>query len=120
VNTPVQTATPPSLRQPFEYLEEIVNILKTAFPLLALTMETFVDQIHTRFKATPDEDAYRFTSILLTEAITVRLVKSLKLFLILEQAYTQRVNSNIEDGSIPIQCATNAARFSANVAGLVR
>jgi transformation/transcription domain-associated protein len=73
MSSSMQAATPLSLRQPFEYLEEIVNILKTAFPLLALTMETFVDQIHTRFKATTDEDAYRFTSILLTEAITVLL-----------------------------------------------
>jgi transformation/transcription domain-associated protein len=64
-------STPASLRQPYEHIEEIVNILKSAFPLLALTMETFVDQIHTRFKATPDEDTYRFTSILVNEAITV-------------------------------------------------
>jgi transformation/transcription domain-associated protein len=65
--------TPPSLRQPFEYLEEIVNILKTAFPLLALTMETFVDQVQSRFKNSPDEDCYRYSTILLTESISVRL-----------------------------------------------
>jgi transformation/transcription domain-associated protein len=73
----VEPPLPPSVRQPYEYIEEIVSILKTAFPLLALTMETFVDQIHTRFKATPDEDTYRFTSILVAEAMTVRAVSTM-------------------------------------------
>src|SRR5437773_1177477 len=31
---------------PWEHTEEVLSVLKTAFPLLALSMETMVDQIH--------------------------------------------------------------------------
>lgn len=49
-------------RQPWEYVEEIVAILKTAFPLLALTLETIQDQLKQRFKPSNEEDSYRILS----------------------------------------------------------
>ncbi|KAF4462732.1 histone acetylase complex protein [Fusarium albosuccineum] len=36
-----------------------IQELKTAFPLLALSMETLMEQIQKNFKCSPDEDAYR-------------------------------------------------------------
>lgn len=59
------------MRQPAEVLEEIVSMLKTAFPLLALNLETFADQMLQRFKNTKEEDLYRFTSVLLADAVQV-------------------------------------------------
>jgi transformation/transcription domain-associated protein len=57
-------------RQPQELLEEILNILKTAFPLLALSMEKMVDHINVRAKPPIEEDIYRFLSALLNDAIS--------------------------------------------------
>lgn len=62
------------VRHPWEHVDEIMAILKTAFPLLALSMEMIVDQIATRFKPSPDEDIYRLISALLTDAIQVSLL----------------------------------------------
>jgi transformation/transcription domain-associated protein len=58
-------------RQPQEYVDDTLNILKTAFPLLALSMEKMVDHINVRSRAPPEEDIYRFFSALLTDAISV-------------------------------------------------
>jgi transformation/transcription domain-associated protein len=62
------------IRQPWEYIEEVVQILKTASPLLILSMETIVDQINQRFKATPEEEVYRLICMLLHDAVQVRSV----------------------------------------------
>ncbi|KAJ3344480.1 hypothetical protein HDU83_005150 [Entophlyctis luteolus] len=56
-------------RQPWEYLEEIMALLKTAFPLLTLSMETMVDQINQRLKPSSDEDIYRLVVALLNDSI---------------------------------------------------
>ncbi|ODV88694.1 hypothetical protein CANCADRAFT_52791 [Tortispora caseinolytica NRRL Y-17796] len=62
------TANPQSLnRQPWEYVDEIMGILKTAYPLLSLALETMIDQICQRFKCTPEEDAYRLIVALLND-----------------------------------------------------
>jgi transformation/transcription domain-associated protein len=58
-------------RQPWEFVDEIVGILKTAFPLLSLTLETMVDQIGQRFKPSADEELFRFISALLGEGVQV-------------------------------------------------
>ncbi|ORX90024.1 hypothetical protein K493DRAFT_381622 [Basidiobolus meristosporus CBS 931.73] len=58
-----------SPRHPWEHVEEIVAILKTAYPLLALSMETMVDQILQRLKPTSDEDIYRILSIFLNDTV---------------------------------------------------
>lgn len=61
VNGISHTPTPPN-HQPWEYVEEIVAILKTAFPLLALTLENIQDQLKQRFKPNNEEDNYRILS----------------------------------------------------------
>jgi len=59
------------IRQSWEHVDEVVQILKTAFPLLILSMETMVDQILQRFKATPEEEIYRLICMLLLDAVQV-------------------------------------------------
>jgi transformation/transcription domain-associated protein len=49
-------------------------MLKTAFPLLILSMETTVDQISHRFKATQEEEIYRLICMLLQDAMQVTSV----------------------------------------------
>ncbi|KAI0408138.1 FAT domain-containing protein [Xylaria palmicola] len=56
-------------KPPWEHTEEIMSVLKTAFPLLALSMETMVDQTQKYFKCPPDEDAYRLIVALLNDAL---------------------------------------------------
>jgi transformation/transcription domain-associated protein len=72
---PAATQGPPNPgsipKQPFELVEEILNILKTAGPLLSLSMEKMVDQIHTRGKSPTEEDIYRFITALLVDAMQV-------------------------------------------------
>ena len=58
-------------KKPWEFAEEIMSVLKTAFPLLALSMETMVDQIQKHFKCPPDEDAYRLIVALLNDGLSV-------------------------------------------------
>ncbi|KAI9827707.1 MAG: hypothetical protein M1819_006908 [Sarea resinae] len=67
VSTP---APPPTPKKPWELTEEIMSVLKTAFPLLALSMETMVDQIQKHFKCPPDEDAYRLIVALLNDGLS--------------------------------------------------
>ncbi|CCJ31025.1 unnamed protein product, partial [Pneumocystis jirovecii] len=71
-------------RQPWEHVDEIMSILKTAYPLLALSMETMVDQIQQRFKCTPDEDAYRLIVALLNDGIQVYKQKLLFFVVVLQ------------------------------------
>lgn len=66
---------PPQPKQPWELVDEIMNMLKTAFPLLALTMEKMVDQISLRAKPSSDEDIYRFFAALLADALQVSEMK---------------------------------------------
>ncbi|KAK4082839.1 uncharacterized protein Triagg1_1729 [Trichoderma aggressivum f. europaeum] len=65
-----QPAAQNQKRPPWELTEEVMSVLKTAFPLLALSMETMVDQIQKHFKCPPDEDAYRLIVALLNDALT--------------------------------------------------
>ncbi|KAL8682682.1 MAG: hypothetical protein Q9186_001278 [Xanthomendoza sp. 1 TL-2023] len=57
-------------KKPWEYSEEITSVVKTTFPLLALSMETMVDQIQKHFKCPPDEDAYRLIVALLNDGLS--------------------------------------------------
>lgn len=63
----------PVARHPWEYVDEIMGLLKTAFPLLALSMETMVDQILQRLKPTTDEDIYRLIVALLNDGVQMYL-----------------------------------------------
>ena len=66
-----QVLEPPVVKKPWEYSDEIMSVLKTTFPLLALSMETMVDQIQKHFKCPPDEDAYRLIVALLNDGLAV-------------------------------------------------
>jgi len=63
--------SPVSPRQPWEYVDEVLQVLKTSFPLLILSLETMVDQIQHKFKLSSDEDIYRNICMLLQDAIQV-------------------------------------------------
>jgi transformation/transcription domain-associated protein len=65
------TASVP-LRGAWDHIEEVNQILKTAFPLLILCMETLVDQINSHFKVSGEEDIYRLICMLMQDAIQVR------------------------------------------------
>lgn len=58
-------------RSALDYVEEIASVLKTAFPLLALSVELVCDQISSRFKAVPDEDIFRLVTALLQDGLHV-------------------------------------------------
>ena len=58
--------------QPADLVDDIMNVLKTSSPLLALTMEKLCDQIAVRAKPSSDEDIYRFFAALLNDAMQVR------------------------------------------------
>lgn len=62
-------STPSHPKKPWEYMEDIYGALKTAFPLLAWSMESMVDQINKHFKCLPDEDAHRLIVALLNDGI---------------------------------------------------
>ena len=63
INTSATAASP---------LDEIMSMLKTGYPLLALSMETMVDQIQLKFKPQADEDMYRLVVALYNEGAQVR------------------------------------------------
>ncbi|KAG5438769.1 hypothetical protein PCANB_002489 [Pneumocystis canis] len=86
-------------RQPWEHVDEIMSILKTAYPLLALSMETMVDQIQQRFKCTPDEDAYRLIVALLNDGIQ----------------YIGRLTSVTNETKLPPVTQSNITRFAESV-----
>lgn len=58
-------------RAAWEHVDEILQTLKTTFPLLMLSLETMVDQVHHKFKPTPEEEVYRSICMLLSDAIQV-------------------------------------------------
>lgn len=61
-------------RRPWVFVEELTGLLKTAFPLLALSMEAMVEQILQRLKPTTDEDIYRLIVALLNDGVHVLFV----------------------------------------------
>ncbi|KAI9370618.1 transcription-associated protein [Aspergillus egyptiacus] len=88
------------LKKPWEYSDEIMSGLKTAFPLLALSMETMVDQIHKNFKCPPDEDAYRLIVALLNDGL----------------AYVGRMpGSYAQEFKLPSATEANITRFAETI-----
>jgi transformation/transcription domain-associated protein len=57
-------------KKPWEYMEGIMAALKTAFPLLAWSMEAMAEQIGKHFKCQPDEDAHRLIVALLNDGLS--------------------------------------------------
>jgi len=87
-------------KKPWEHSEEITQVLKTAFPLLALTMETMVDQIAKNFKCPPDEDAYRLIVALLNDGLS----------------YVSRIpNAYAKDSKLPAATEANIKRFAETI-----
>jgi len=68
---PSSDGIPAQPKQPWEYVDEILNVMKTGHPLMVLTIETMVDQILQRFKATSEEEIYRLVCMLLGDAVQV-------------------------------------------------
>ncbi|KAK9468307.1 hypothetical protein V1512DRAFT_100627 [Lipomyces arxii] len=85
--------------QPWEYVDEILGILKTAYPLLSLSMETFVDQINLRFKCADDEDAYRLVVALLLDGVQ----------------YMGRQPSPKDDSRLPPAAEVNISKFADSI-----
>ncbi|KAF5369949.1 hypothetical protein D9758_001009 [Tetrapyrgos nigripes] len=83
-------------RPTWECVEEIVQILKTAFPLLILSLETLMDQIVSRFKAAYDEELYRHICIFLQDAL---------------QNYVVRMNQPDDDGLLAPQTVVHLQRL---------
>ena len=89
-----------SAKQPWEYADDVMAGLKTAFPLLALSMETMVDQIHKNFKCPPDEDAYRLIVALLNDGL----------------AYVGRMPmSYAQEFKLPTSTEANITRFAETI-----
>ncbi|KAI9063246.1 atypical/PIKK/TRRAP protein kinase [Trametes sanguinea] len=97
---PISLAT----RQSWDLIDEIVQILKTAFPLLILTLETVVEQIAQRFKASQDEEIYRLICMLLQDAMS---------------QYINRMNVE-DDGQMNPHTVTTLSRLSVNLTGSSR
>ncbi|KAI2623256.1 hypothetical protein GGR54DRAFT_44205 [Hypoxylon sp. NC1633] len=94
------SSNPAQKRPPWELTEEIMSVLKTAFPLLALSMETMVDQIQKYFKCPPDEDAYRLIVALLNDGL----------------AYVSRMPSSYaRDVKLPSGTESNIIRFAETI-----
>ncbi|PKI83589.1 transcription-associated protein 1 [Malassezia vespertilionis] len=87
-------------RNPWDHIDEILNILKTAFPLLALTMENMADQLQQRFKPSNDEDIYRLTNALLNDAL---------------QQYIHRAPLTTDNGQLPHTSQMNVTLFAENL-----
>lgn len=101
-SSPENSKLPPAagaIRRSWEYVEEIMGILKTAYPLLALSLESLVDQINQRFKCTADEDAYRLGVALLNDGVQ----------------YLNRLGNPREDAKLPPVTEVNITRFAETV-----
>ncbi|ORY26601.1 putative histone acetyltransferase [Naematelia encephala] len=102
---PPSSTGPPAPRQPWELTDELMNTLKTSFPLLALTMEKMVDQISVRAKPASDEDIYRFFAALLADAL---------------QQWGGRSGVPNDDGELSQMTKENLSKFSNNLTGDLR
>jgi transformation/transcription domain-associated protein len=116
-----QSTTPHTVKQDWEYVDEIVAILKTASPLLALTLETMVDQCSTKFKATPEEEIYRFTFMLLQDGLSVSWRVHVDWILAnLAKTYCSRILNINDDGSLTEVISRNIGRLLHHLGGPAR
>lgn len=60
-------------KPPHEHTDDLIGILKTGYPLLALSLENMVEHIIHRLRSSPEEDLYRIITTLITENVQVRL-----------------------------------------------
>ncbi|KAL6299677.1 atypical/PIKK/TRRAP protein kinase [Sparassis latifolia] len=92
-------------RASWECVEEVVQILKTAFPLLILSLETLVEHIIMRFKGTQEEEIYRLVSMLLQDAL---------------QQYMFRASREDDNGQLPEQIIKYLPRYAGSLSGSPR
>ena len=113
-----QNGQPAPGRLPWELVDEIMNSLKTQFPLLALTMEKMVDQISIRAKPSSDEDIYRFFAALLADALQVSSQRKLALIKTDgTQQWGGRSGIVNDDGELSSMTKDNLNKFSNNLSG---
>ncbi|KAI0650812.1 atypical/PIKK/TRRAP protein kinase [Trametes meyenii] len=101
---PPELTIPLATRQSWELIDEIVQILKTAFPLLILTLETVVEQIAQRFKASPEEEIYRLICMLLQDAMQQHIIRM----------------ATDDDGQLNSTTVSTLARLAINLSGSAR
>lgn len=70
----INSDQPFSKKPPYEHTEDLIGILKTGYPLLALSLENMVEHIIHRLRSSPEEDLYRIITTLVTENIQVILI----------------------------------------------
>lgn len=112
-----QESEQPAPKKPWEYSEEIMSVLKTTFPLLALSMETMVDQIQKHFKCPPDEDAYRLIVALLNDGLSVS-ESMIHVFYVLANSkkYVGRnPSAYAPDYKLPIATEANIRKFAETI-----
>ncbi|QPG74496.1 hypothetical protein FOA43_001826 [Brettanomyces nanus] len=97
--SPGDGSTTTTVLKPWQYIDEIMGILKTAYPLLALSLESLVDQISQRFKSSHDGDAYRLVVALYNDGIQ----------------YFNRLPNPREDARLPPATEANILRFADTV-----
>ena len=117
-SAPDQEAEQPVPKKPWEYSEEIMSVLKTTFPLLALSIESMVDQIQKHFKCPPDEDAYRLIVALLNDGLSVCLNLLASKLGLCANAY-QYVGRNpaayAQDYKLPLATESNIRKFAETI-----
>ena len=64
--------------QGYDVLNEVHQIMKTAFPLLIMSLEAVSDQLFFKFKASNEEETYRLIQMLLQEGLAVSALARLK------------------------------------------
>jgi len=95
-----EAVKPEQPKKPWDHADEVMSSLKTAFPLLALSMETMTDQISKHFKCPPDEDAHRLIVALLNDGL----------------AYIGRAPIHYAEGAkLPTATEANITRFAESV-----
>ena len=114
-----QDVEQPLPKKPWEYSDEIMSVLKTTFPLLALSMETMVDQIQKHFKCPPDEDAYRLIVALLNDGLSVSfmsLIMERRMLISCSHKYIGRnPAAYAQDFKLPLATEANIRKFAETI-----
>ncbi|KAI5124824.1 hypothetical protein M0805_005454 [Coniferiporia weirii] len=100
-----QVAPNGTKKEDWELVDDIASLLKTNNPLLALTLETMVDQFNIKFKSTPEEEIYRFTFMLLQDAV---------------QNSSSRASNPNDDGTLSEHILKNISRMAIHLTGSAR
>ena len=111
----------PTSKKPWEYSDDIMGQLKSGFPLLALSMETMVDQVQKHFKCPPDEDAYRLIVALLNDGLSVCQLLSISPYMsryLIANSYQyigRNPNAYAQDFKLPPATEANIRKFAETI-----